>query len=254
MPMKLVFDNDGHVVVQDGKPVYEHDDGKQIPFDAGHAMQQITDLNAEAKKHRLNFQDADNKLKTFDGIDPVKAREAIETVENLDNITKGKIDAVKTQMAENFATKERQMIENFENEKKTLSNDLTKANDHIFTMTVEKEFLSSPLFNGSDPKTTMTPDVATALFKNHFTVDTEGDTPRIIATINGEEILSRERAGQPASFHEAMDVIWEKYPNRTRYEAQNNGGGGGGNRNNNHNQDFKNPQERIANGLRNLRK
>ena len=50
--MKLKLDENGHVVVSDGKPVYVHDDGKEIPFDAPAAMQKISGLNAEAKQHR----------------------------------------------------------------------------------------------------------------------------------------------------------------------------------------------------------
>lgn len=32
--MKLKLDENGYVVVQDGKPVYVHDDGKEVAFDA----------------------------------------------------------------------------------------------------------------------------------------------------------------------------------------------------------------------------
>ena len=39
--MKLKLDENGHVVVSDGKPVYVHEDGKEIPFDAPAAMQKI---------------------------------------------------------------------------------------------------------------------------------------------------------------------------------------------------------------------
>ena len=42
--MKLKLDENGHVVVSDGKPVYVHDDGKEIPFDAPAAMQKISGL------------------------------------------------------------------------------------------------------------------------------------------------------------------------------------------------------------------
>ncbi|MDE3932360.1 tape measure protein, partial [Glaesserella parasuis] len=50
--MKLKLDENGNVVVVDGKPVYIHDDGKEIPFDAPQAMQKISSLNAENKQHR----------------------------------------------------------------------------------------------------------------------------------------------------------------------------------------------------------
>lgn len=47
--MKLKVDEDRHVVVEDGKPVYVHDDGKEIPCDAPAAMAKIEELNTEAK-------------------------------------------------------------------------------------------------------------------------------------------------------------------------------------------------------------
>jgi hypothetical protein len=40
--MKLKLDANGNVVVENGMPVYIHDDGKEIPFDAVAAMTKIT--------------------------------------------------------------------------------------------------------------------------------------------------------------------------------------------------------------------
>lgn len=71
--MKLKLDENGQVVVVDGKPVYIHDDGKEIPFDAPQATQKIAQLNAEAKQHRLAKEEAEAKLTAFDGIDDAQA-------------------------------------------------------------------------------------------------------------------------------------------------------------------------------------
>ena len=79
--MKLKLDENGHVAVSDGKPVYVHDDGKEIPFDAPAAMQKISGLNAEAKQyreakgtqHREAKEAAEAKLKAFDGIEDAAA-------------------------------------------------------------------------------------------------------------------------------------------------------------------------------------
>ena len=81
--MKLKLDENGHVVVSDGKPVYVHDDGKEIPFDAPAAMQKISGLNAEANQHREAKEAAEAKLKAFDGIEDASAAlKALETVKN----------------------------------------------------------------------------------------------------------------------------------------------------------------------------
>ena len=71
--MKLKLDENGHVAVSDGKRVYVHDDGKEIPFDAPAAMQKISGLNAEAKQYREAKGMAEAKLKAFDGIEGAAA-------------------------------------------------------------------------------------------------------------------------------------------------------------------------------------
>ena len=71
--MKLKLDANGNVVVENGMPVYVHDDGKEIPFDAAAAMTKITSLNGEAKTHREAKEAAEASLAKFAGIsDPTK--------------------------------------------------------------------------------------------------------------------------------------------------------------------------------------
>ncbi|HCN5570821.1 TPA: hypothetical protein N6Y01_004273, partial [Escherichia coli] len=48
-----------------GLPVYVHDDGKEIGFDAPLATKKITELNSEAKNHRLAKEAAEEKLAKF---------------------------------------------------------------------------------------------------------------------------------------------------------------------------------------------
>jgi hypothetical protein len=71
--MKLKSDDQGHVVVQDGNPVYVHEDGKEIPFDAEMAFWQIKSLGQEAGGWRLKPEKAEKVLKAFDGIENPEA-------------------------------------------------------------------------------------------------------------------------------------------------------------------------------------
>ncbi len=52
-----------------GLPVYVHDDGKEIGFDAPLAIKKITELNGEAKNHRLAKEAAEEKLAKFAAIE-----------------------------------------------------------------------------------------------------------------------------------------------------------------------------------------
>lgn len=67
--MKLKLDENGNAVLQDGKPVYVHDDGKEVAFDAPGTVATITRLNSEAKGHRERAENAEKAVKAFEGID-----------------------------------------------------------------------------------------------------------------------------------------------------------------------------------------
>ena len=99
--VKLKLDEQGNAVLQDGKPVYVHDDGKEVPFDAPGAMAKIASLNAEAKTHREAKEAAEAKLKAFDGIEDAEAaKKALATVKNLDDkklVDAGEVEKLKAE-------------------------------------------------------------------------------------------------------------------------------------------------------------
>jgi len=74
-----------YAIVQDGNPVYVHDDGKEAPFDASGTVATIRARNAEAKANRERAEAAEAALKAFDGIDDAKAaRDALATIAKFD--------------------------------------------------------------------------------------------------------------------------------------------------------------------------
>ncbi len=84
--MKLKLDEAGHVVVVDGKPVYVHEDGKEVAFDALSTVATITRLNGEAKTHREGKEAAETKLKAFEGIADYDGQAAPEQETAVSNI------------------------------------------------------------------------------------------------------------------------------------------------------------------------
>ncbi|MGU2278523.1 hypothetical protein ACSEOP_16650 [Pseudomonas aeruginosa] len=98
--MKLKLDENGNAVLQDGKPIYVHEDGKEAPFDAAAAVAKISALNREAQGHREAKEAAEARAKLFEGIDdPEAAVKALETVKNLkdgDLVTAGKVEEIKS--------------------------------------------------------------------------------------------------------------------------------------------------------------
>lgn len=71
-----------------GLPVYVHDDGGEVGFDAVQAVGKISSLNGEAKSHREAKEAAEASLAKFAKIgDPAKALEALEMMTKIDQKT-----------------------------------------------------------------------------------------------------------------------------------------------------------------------
>lgn len=223
--MKLKMDDQGHAVVQDGKPVYIHEDGREIPFDAYATIGNINRLNGEAKFSREKAAELEEKLKAFTGIEDAEAaRKALETVKNLDEgklVAAGKVDEIKQAAAR--AAEERVAAQS-----KSHADELAKLRGEHEKLTAQYhgEKIGSA-FAGSKfitEKAAVPADLVQARFGGAFKVE-EG---RLIAYDSaGNKIFSRVKPGEVAEFDEALEVLVDSYPYRDNIlKGANNGGGG----------------------------
>lgn len=228
--MKLKLDDEGHAVIKDGMPVYVHDDGTENPFDAAEAMSRIENLNGEAKKHRLNAKEANEKLEMYKGIeDPAKALKALETVKNLDDkklIDAGEVEKLKKSVTEAAEADKKALVTTYEGQIGELSEKLEKTQSNMLELLISSEFNKSEFFTGEAPRTNLPPDVAYHYFKGYFDVEGEGVEAKVVGKLNGEPILSRKNYGKPATFDEAMAVIIDQSPNKERIMKATPGGPG----------------------------
>jgi len=249
--MKLMVDEESGVRLQDGKPVYVDDEGKEIAFDAPAAMSKIKALNNEAKDHRLKaedfrskadqysqqLQELQSKLENFNDIDPRKAKRALEKVAKLDAgelLEMEKVEMIKQQLKEQFEDQTSELQTGFSAKEKEYQAQLEKYTEtlshkekFIYDLMVTNQFASLPFITKN---TTMTSDVAATMFGKYFKVETNdaGDT-QLVAYLNGEKILSRTRHGEPAAFDEAFQILWDAYPNKEAYTKTTSGSGSNGN-------------------------
>jgi hypothetical protein len=212
--MKLKRDDKGNVVVQDGKPVYVGDDGKDIVFDAPHAVATITRLNGEAKNHREGKEAAEGKLKAFEGIeDPAAARKALETVANLDAkklIDAGKVDEIKAAAVKAVEDKYAPIVQR----NKTLEDELrTEKIGGAFT---RSKFIGE--------KIAIPADLVQARFGDRFELKDGKITAKDAA---GNPIYSKGRPGELADFEEAIETLVEGYPQKDHILKGKNMKGGG---------------------------
>lgn len=217
--MKLKLDENGNAVLQDGKPVYIHDDGKEVAFDAVATVNTISRLNAEAKSHRERAEAAEKTVKAFEGIaDPAEARKALEVVKNLDAkklVDAGEIEKVKAEIGKAYQEKLDAA------EKRAMD-----IESRFYESEIGGAFARSSLITGEKAKLILPPEVARATFGKQFKIE---DGKIVGYDANGQKIYSRERPGELASFDEALDHIVETSPFRDSITKASGANGGGAN-------------------------
>lgn len=219
--MKLKLDEQGHVVVQDGKPVYVHDDGKEVPFDAAATVSTISRLNAEARDNRVRAEKAEEAVKQFEGIsDPAAAIKALNVVKNLDDkklVDAGEVDKVKEAA-----------IKAVEEKYAPIVAERDKLQSELYGEKVGGNFARSQFIKD---KLLIPADLAQAAFGNAFKVV---DGKVVAYDKDGREIFSRANPGNVADFDEALEILVTNYPHKDSIlkGAQSGGSGSSGAGNN----------------------
>jgi hypothetical protein len=212
--MKLKLDANGNVVVENGMPVYVHDDGKEIPFDAAAALGKITALNGEAKTHREAKETAEANLAKFSGItDPTKALEALDMMTKIDQkklIDAGSVDQVKAEITRVFQAQ----LEEANGKNQTLETQL--YNEMIGGRFGGSKFISEKMA------------IPAEFVRSHFGQSFKIEEGKVVAyNPNGEKVYSRTKPGELADFDEALESLVELHPQKDYIlKASGNSGGG----------------------------
>lgn len=216
-PMKLkTFSHDGveYAVIQDGKPVYIDDAGKEIAFDAPGTVATIGRLNGEARTHREAKEAAETKLKAFEGVDPVKAREATEKLALIDAnklVAVGDMDAAIQAAIKPYAEK----LAGAEQVNGNLSQALTKE-------TIGNRFAMSKF--AAEKLTPAGVDLVRTIYADQLKVE-DGRVYGVRA--DGSKITSMARPGEIADFDEVIATFVEAYPHKDHILKGDIKGGGG---------------------------
>ena len=198
--MKLKLDEKGNAVIQDGNPVYIHDDGSEHPFDAKSAHVALATAKREAGEFRTKLKDAETKLSAYSGIeDPEAALKAMQFASSMDGkkvmddegIQKLIQSALKPVLAENESLKEKNQ----------------KTESMLYETMVGEKIVSSEFLK----KTIYTPADAKNLYAKNFKVE---DGKIVPYDLNGSPIYSQKQAGQYADIDEALKVIIDSRPDK----------------------------------------
>ena len=215
--MKLKLNEQGLAIVVDGKPVYVHDDGKEIPFDAPAAVARISSLNGEAKTHREAKEAAEAKLTAFGDLDPTAARKAIDTVRNIDDkklVDAGKVEEVRAAAVREFEARlqaqERASAEAINNANALNARLKTALDKEVLGGNFQRSpYIKAKIVSGME-------DLLFAKFGGQFKVGEDGKLE--VTGLDGNRLYSRVRPGEAVTdFEEAIELLVDQYPNRAAF-------------------------------------
>jgi len=224
--MKLKLDENGNVVLQNGMPVWVDGDGKEIAYDVPKLVNDLRTANGESAGRRKELESLTAKMAAFEGLDPEKAKAALETVANLDAgslVTAGKVEELKAQIAKSWESK-------LVDVEKTLKENLSQAEAKLADKNANiRKLLIRGVFDQSkflSEKTLLPPDLAFDSFGKHFDVEETESGFKVVAKVNGEPIFSRVNPGNHATPEEALETIIESYQFKDRILRAPDGGSG----------------------------
>ncbi len=218
--MKLKIDDAGHVVVADGKPVYVHDDGKELPFDAAGTIATISRLNGEAKSHREAKEAAEKALKGFEGLDVSAARKALDIVANLDAkklVDAGEVEKIRTEAAR--AAEEK--VKLVEARIGPIEQERDSFKSALHAEKIGNAFASSKFIG---EKVAIPSDLLQSSFGRNFKFE---DGAIVAYDASGNKLFSRAKPGEVAGFDEAIELLVDAYPHRDRILKGSGASGGG---------------------------
>ena len=203
-------DDDGKLVVDDkGNPVYIGSDGKEQSVQGD----TISRLNGEAKTHREAKEKAEADLAKYADIDPVKAKEALETIAKLDAkqlIDAGEVDKVRDEISKGFTAQIAEKDKAIEG----LTGDLNG-------LKLETAFANSGFLQD---RVGIPAEAFKAVFAKNFKVE---DGKPVPYGPDGNKVYSKKNMGEIAGFDEALEILVGQSPNKDAYLKADGGSGSG---------------------------
>ena len=210
----IVIEGKTYAEVDGDKPLYTHDDGKEVAHDAPQTVATISRLNGEAKTNRERYETAETSLKAFDGIsDPSAAKKALETLKNFDDkklVDAGEVEKVKAEAIKAIEDKYAPIVQERDAFQSQLHNELIGGG---FS---RSKFIQDNI--------AVPADMIQATFGKNFQIE----NGKVVAVgADGQKIYSRTRPGEVADFDEALESLVGGYQHKDSILKGNQSGGGG---------------------------
>jgi len=226
-PKIVTIDGKNYAELDGEKPIFIHPDGKEAAFDVPDMYGRLLrdgKRNADLQKQ---FEAAEAKLKTFDGIeDPEAARKAIELTKNIDDgklLSAGKVEEIKAAARKAAEDQVAAAVKAGAEALKAAESDRDKLRSELYGEKIGGSFNRSKLITD---KFAIPADMVQARFGQNFKVE-DG---KIVATYDAagnNKVFSQSKPGDLAEFDEALEILVNAYPYRDQIlKGANNSGSG----------------------------
>ena len=230
-PLKLKTNEDGVVELKDEKPVYVDQDGKEVALDAPKLWGDLKAANNESAQRRVKIDELEAEkqeiITKFAGIeDPVKAKEALETIKNLSDkqmIEAGEVERLKQGIKDGYELQIKQAKEAYDKSIQDKDKVISVKDRQIRDQLVRGSFEGSSFLRD---KTVLTPDFAYSYFGSHFAIEEKEGKLRTVGMYDGKPIMSLAYPGEIASPEEAIEFLVDRYPQKDRIIKVEGSGGG----------------------------
>lgn len=228
MPYKI---ENGQIVLKDGLPVFVRDDGNETTVDYSKMLAEIGSVTSESIARKKELREYKDRLKTFEekfgNLDADEAKKALELMRNIDQkelIKAGEKDAAIRQAIESKEKEYIPKLKSFEQKLSELSSELQRKDSIISRQMIEGQLAINSYLNKA---TRTTPDVRASILGKHFKIeDVNGELRPVAYKSDGEKLYSPINPGQLCTFDEAVEILWNSYPNKDVYAVNLNSGSG----------------------------
>ena len=240
---QLLEDGSGVKIDANGHPlVFDDEKDKEFGLDAISLYSKIPALQAEAKKYREGFANLEpndvhekltayaeqsERLRAFGDLDPEKAKEAIATMQNLDQLDKERnieIEKIKAGVSEAYKSKIKDIDESYTRKVGALEEAIYNKDSAIRDLLIRGAFDRSEFIK---EQTVLPSDLAYSYFGKHFKIEEDNGRLKVFALDSkGDKIFSLSKPGDPATPEEAIEVLINEYPQKDNILRTTSGGAG----------------------------
>lgn len=217
MPFKFDGDN---IVVQDGLPVFIHENGQESPLNADEMIANLNTVTRESVARKNKIRDLESSYEPFNGIENpsewmTNAKKALDTVANLSDkeiLDAGEVEAIKKNTASSYQTKISEMEKGFETKMSEKDSLIQKHENAVRGLLIKGSFEASKFVKD---QTLLTPGIAYSEFGKYFDIEEdEAGNPVAYARRGKEKIFSQKNPGSIATPEEAIEILVNEHPDK----------------------------------------